>query len=98
MPATRKPQSTSPTSAPRQPCGQAEPVYSLSMAWMATIAPSDAGFSDAIESAVLPPYEMPQIPVRPVHHGWAAIQARASKPSIFSAGANGGCGTPSDSP
>ena len=32
MPATRNPQSTSPTSAPRQPCGQAEPVYSLSIA------------------------------------------------------------------
>ena len=53
---------------------------------MATIAPSDGGLSDAIESAVFPPYEIPQIPVRPVHHGWAAIHASASKPSIFSAG------------
>ena len=41
------------------------------------------GFVEAIESAVLPPYEMPQTPVRPVHQGWSAIQASASWPSSF---------------
>jgi hypothetical protein len=53
-------------------------LLEVSIAWIATIAPSEGGFVEAMDSAVLPPYEMPQMPVRPLHQGWPAIHASAS--------------------
>jgi len=98
MPIIRKPQSISPTSAPRHPCGHAAPRNSESIAWIGTMAPRDGGRCAAIARAVLPPYDAPQIPVLPVHHGWRAIHSRASWPSRASWSANAVGATPSDSP
>ncbi len=63
-----------------------------------TIAFSASGRRAATWRLLNPPQEMPIIPTRPLHQGWAAIHRIASSPSASSCSRYWSTMIPSDSP
>ena len=62
------------------------------------IAFSEGGRRAATWSELKPPQEIPNIPVAPVHQGWAASQASTSTASSCSWGRYSSSSTPSELP
>jgi hypothetical protein len=65
---------------------------------MGTIAPSADGRRMATWIELKPLYDVPNMPTRPVHHGWAASQAMTATRSSCSRAGYSSTATPVEEP